>query len=32
MTFGFSVVVISVYMAAFYLVAVLIFNKRDVDV
>jgi ABC-2 type transport system permease protein len=32
MTFGFSVVVIGVYMIAFYLVSVLIFNNRDVDV
>jgi ABC-2 type transport system permease protein len=32
MTFGFSVVAIGVYMIAFYLVSVLIFYKRDVDV
>jgi ABC-2 type transport system permease protein len=32
MTFRFSLVVIGVYMNAFYLVSVLIFNKRDVDV
>jgi ABC-2 type transport system permease protein len=32
MTFGFSIVVIGIYMAAFYLVSVLLFNKRDVEV
>jgi ABC-2 type transport system permease protein len=32
MTFGFSVVVIGIYMAAFCLVSVLLFNKRDVEV
>jgi ABC-2 type transport system permease protein len=32
MTFGFSVVVIGTYMAAFCLVSGLLFNKRDVEV